>query len=137
MSRLGNGFLLWLADHPSLLARLNPELGPGWEPGPYSRAMMRGMVATFRGRQRGCANDVAEFARLAPLPLASITCPTLLVHGTADTDAEPTHAEHAAAGIPGAEVRWIDGGTHVGVVTEEATYRQALDWLADHPDLAG
>lgn len=128
-SRLGNGFLLWLTEHPSLVARLNSDLGPGRDAGPYSRALMRTMVATFLGRQSGCDNDMTEFARLAPLPLATIPCPTLLVHGTADIDVEPGHADHAAAEIPDVEMRWIDGGTHVGVVTAEATYRQTLDWL--------
>jgi pimeloyl-ACP methyl ester carboxylesterase len=134
MSRLGNRLLLWVVDHPALLARLNPEFGPGRELDANSHAMMRGMVATFRGRQVGCDNDVAEFERLAPLPLAAISSPTLLVHGTADVVAVPKHTELAAVEIPGAEVRWIDGGTHAGVVTDEATYRQTLDWLVQNSD---
>ena len=136
-SRLGNSLLLWLVDHPSLLARLNPELGPTPVADPYSQAVLRATVATFRGRQLGCDNDMTEFACMAPPPFASIPCPTLLVHGTADPDVEPGHADAAAAEIPDVEVRWIDGGTHISVVTAESTYRQAHDWLVQRSARVG
>jgi pimeloyl-ACP methyl ester carboxylesterase len=51
---------------------------------------------------------------LTDLPLAGLRCPTLIVHGAADT-LPARHAEYAAAAIPGAEVHWIENGAHPGL----------------------
>jgi 3-oxoadipate enol-lactonase len=48
---------------------------------------------------------------LARLP--GLTAPTLVIHGTADRLVQPGNAELIAAAIPGAELAWIDGASHV------------------------
>jgi pimeloyl-ACP methyl ester carboxylesterase len=59
----------------------------------------------------------SQFPKLA-LDLARITTPTLLVHGTADTDVKPEYSEHALAQIPGAEILRVKDGTHVAAYTD-------------------
>jgi pimeloyl-ACP methyl ester carboxylesterase len=66
------------------------------------------------------------------LPLAPIKCPTLLIEGTADKDVLPSRAEYAHATIPGSELYWIAGGSHLGFWTAdgaEAAQDYALSWL--------
>jgi pimeloyl-ACP methyl ester carboxylesterase len=66
----------------------------------------------YPDRQPGTALD-AELARV-PLPLAAITAPTLVVHGTRDGDVPFADGEHAAATIPGAEHLWLPDDDHLG-----------------------
>ncbi|MDN4484373.1 alpha/beta fold hydrolase [Demequina lignilytica] len=67
--------------------------------------------------------------------LASVGCPTLVIHG----GAEPlgvAHAERAAARIPDAELRVIPQGSHHALwVSDDAAAQQAfaLDWVRSHP----
>jgi pimeloyl-ACP methyl ester carboxylesterase len=140
MSRLGNRAILWLFDNrPSLLGRLigSPpaEDGRALREDPYRWAALRATLVTVGGKQSrraGYDNDLKQFATLSPLQLQDITCPTLLVHGTADTIVPSAHLEHAAATIPAAEVHWIDQGTHLTGLGDDATHRRALDWLTTH-----
>lgn len=71
---------------------------------------------------------------LASPPLASITCPTLVVHGGAELLAL-RHAERAAHTIPDAESRVIPDGCHHGLwVNDDAAEQQAYvrRWLVSH-----
>lgn len=139
MSRLGNRLLLWMLDNrPAMLeALMAPHPGDDavtWPEDAYGRAVLRTLMATSRQPRIGYENDRVQFANLAPLPLAAISCPSLLTHGTADADVDPAHTEHAAAEIPGAEVHWIEHGTHITAPVEERdkSNRHALDWLSVH-----
>ena len=75
------------------------------------------LSATLSGRKAGVENDRRRFPALE-LPLASIAAPTLLVHGTADSDVGPDHSEHALASIPNAEILRVEKGTHICVWTD-------------------
>lgn len=100
-------------------------------------ALARGIVTTATGWERlgvGYDCDAAQFASLPPLPLSSITCPTLIVHGTADTRVPIAHAEHAHAAIAGSEQRRIDGGGHTAFLFRPDLQREAVTWLHDHQD---
>lgn len=142
MSRLGNDLLMWLFDHrPSLLDRLmgSPagDHGQALREDPLRWAMLRTLIASAGGkppRRAGYDNDLTQFANLATLPLSAIACPTLLVHGTADINVTPAHTDHASATIPGAEVRWIDQGSHIAWLIEDGavSYRLALEFLTRH-----
>jgi pimeloyl-ACP methyl ester carboxylesterase len=97
-------------------------------------ALARGIVTTATGWERlgaGYDNDATQFADLPPLPLDSITCPTLIVHGTADTRLPITHAEHAHATIAGSELRRIDGGGHTAFLFRPDLQQEAVTWLRD------
>jgi pimeloyl-ACP methyl ester carboxylesterase len=84
-------------------------------------------------RLAGARNDLAQNSALTELPLAAIACPTLIVQSPASEPAR--HAEHAAATIPGAELRWIPDGCHIGLWVNDDTQEQAqavLSWLQGH-----
>jgi pimeloyl-ACP methyl ester carboxylesterase len=49
--------------------------------------------------------------------LGEIRVPTLVVHGSDDALIEPDAARALVAGIPGAQLAWIEGGRH-GIATE-------------------
>ena len=98
-------------------------------------ALARGIVTTATGWERlgaGYDNDATQFADLPPLPLHSITCPTLIVHGTADTRVPTTHAEHAHATIAGSVLRPLDGGGHTAFLFRADLQQQAVTWLQHH-----
>jgi len=52
-------------------------------------------------RRAGFDADSAALMGLAPLDFQKITCPTLIMHCTADTAVPPENARHAHASIPG------------------------------------
>lgn len=93
---------------------------------------MAGAAADHAHRHEGIDNDAARLAEIDSLELERITAPTLLVHGSVDTDVSPDHSAHAAATIAGAELITLDSGTHLALWVHpdaEATRRRALDVL--------
>jgi pimeloyl-ACP methyl ester carboxylesterase len=101
-------------------------------------AFMQFLMATMSGRtderQEGLHNDLLQFAAITELPLAPITCPTLIIHGDADRDVLPAHGEYAKASIAGSELYWIPEASHIGFwVAAEAqkTQAYALAWLRE------
>lgn len=89
-------------------------------------------TVTHRGREAGLDNDWERFAAITSLELEGVQAPTLLVHGSADTDVPPAHSDHALAAIPGAERVTLEGGTHLAFFTHPDSaevQRRALDLL--------
>lgn len=68
-------------------------------------------------RRIGYDNDVREFDGIIDLELERVAVPTLLIHGTADSDVPYEHSENAAAKIPGSELISMDTGTHLAFYT--------------------
>ncbi|WP_040854037.1 alpha/beta fold hydrolase [Thiorhodovibrio frisius] len=106
------------------------------EADPLKQAYFMAMVHSFGDhaakRVPGARNDNAQLGAIAALPLERIIAPTLIIHGTADNDVFPSHAEHAHRHIAGSELRWIQDGTHFCFWlsdTAEADRRYAVDWL--------
>ncbi len=62
-------------------------------------------------RSQGMLNDSRQFAAL-DLPIGEITVPTLVVHGTADTNVPIAHGELLAKTVPGARLCAIEDGDH-------------------------
>jgi pimeloyl-ACP methyl ester carboxylesterase len=59
--------------------------------------------------------------------LAEVTCPVLVLHGTADGAYPVTHAEQVVAGVPHAEpLVVVDGGAHFLSLTDAAEVDPAL-----------
>jgi pimeloyl-ACP methyl ester carboxylesterase len=76
---------------------------------------MADVVADNAHRREGVDNDWERFAQIDSLELERVAAPTLVIHGSADTDVPPEHGEHAAATIPGAELLTMDRGTHLSL----------------------
>jgi len=59
--------------------------------------------------------------------LHEITCPTLVIAGAEDTGVPLTHAHMLAQGIPGAQLRVIDGAGHTLIWTHTEIFVQAVE----------
>ena len=68
-------------------------------------------------RKTGYDNDIRAVLDIESLELERITAPTLVIHGTADSDVPYSHGVFAAAQIPGAELLVLDTGTHLAFYT--------------------
>lgn len=90
-------------------------------------------------RRAGYDNDLEQFAAISSLELATITAPTLLIQGSADTDLV-AHSTYAAATIPGAELLTLDTGTHLALYTDPgaaAAQARVVDFLLRRPHKPG
>ncbi len=67
-------------------------------------------------RQDGTDNDRTQNSGLN-LPVESIQSPTLIIHGTADTNVAYQQSKELAERIPGSELFTIDGGDHFISIT--------------------
>jgi len=95
-------------------------------------AIFQTMSSRFEERKSGAENDIALGAAIDRLPLDTIRCPTLVIHGDADNDVPPRDAEYAHGAIADAQLLWIDKASHIGFWTAPDAYkaqRYALDWL--------
>lgn len=70
-------------------------------------------IAPWRCRKPGWHNDQINERRLAPLPLAGVTAPTLIAHGRCDAVVPLNNATVAAEAITGAELWVLPTGHHL------------------------
>lgn len=82
------------------------------------REFVTKVAATISGRHDGLKNDEHQFPKIVDLGLSSISTPTLLVHGTVDSDVHPEHSEHALAELPNADILRVELGTHFATWTD-------------------
>jgi pimeloyl-ACP methyl ester carboxylesterase len=85
-------------------------------------------------RRIGYDNDLREFAAITSLELDRIAAPTLVIHGTADSDVPYEHGTFAASQIPGAELLSLESGTHLAFYTHpdsDEAQRRAVALLGD------
>jgi 3-oxoadipate enol-lactonase len=59
--------------------------------------------------------------------LQQITCPTLVIAGAEDTAVPLAHAQMLAQGIPGAQLRLVDGAGHTLIWTHTDIFVQAVE----------
>lgn len=64
-------------------------------------------------RETGLRNDILQLKNLPPLPLAEVSVPTLIVHGSADPLQSAEGARGAAAKIPGAIFLGVEKTGHL------------------------
>ncbi len=69
-------------------------------------------VSLFGRRKAGQVNDLQHFANMPPLPLHTIACRTLILHGTLDKEVPIAHAELAFAQIANSRLVRIEGADH-------------------------
>jgi pimeloyl-ACP methyl ester carboxylesterase len=131
---------LWLVDH--IPGRMVAIMGGTTPADPESadaqQSLLRAVITScgdWAGMRAGYDNDEAEFASLAPLPLDAIACPTLIVHGSADTSVPTSHGEHAHDAIAGSRLQWIPEGRHAAFWFTSEVQQDALSFLLDqHAD---
>ncbi len=87
----------WLSDEANLLS-LMATMGEAFE---------QGVV--------GYAHDITVQGRAWTFDPATITCPTIVVHGADDHLVPRSHSEHTASMIPGAELRVLPDCGHLSL----------------------
>jgi len=90
-------------------------------------AFLAGYAEAFRRGSWGVAQDLRVLMRPWGFELGSITVPTSIHHGDADTTVPPQHARLFAAAIPGAQLQLHPGHGHFSLL---GTARQMLAPLA-------
>ena len=88
------------------------------------KGLMNSFLPSSR-RQVGVENDMQQFSQIGNWPLDKIRCPTLILHGTGDTNVPIADAEYAHAQIPGSEFVKLEGADHLMIVKQ----RQHIDSL--------
>jgi pimeloyl-ACP methyl ester carboxylesterase len=128
---MGAGIRDYLAEDPAVAVPALTRLAAGLtaEPAPgdvVQRRLGEFLLVPPRVRR-------AFFRRVVTSAdvLASVTVPTLIVHGTEDAVVHPTAAEYAAGKIPGASLRWCDRVGHLPFAERVAEFNTALRELAD------
>jgi pimeloyl-ACP methyl ester carboxylesterase len=81
-----------------------------------ARAELYGVIPYWR-RIAGTKNDLVQEQQLNGWPLEKITCPTLILQGTADQSAPLADAEYAHAQIAGSVLVELPGEDHMMSVT--------------------
>lgn len=74
-------------------------------------------------RNAGWDNDTEQFRDFS-LPLENVTAPTLIMHGTADTNAPFGASQHLAQRIPGALLHVVEGADHMMPFTHRDELRK-------------
>lgn len=77
-------------------------------------------------RQAGWRNDRAQFKDIQP-DYAAIGCPTLIVHGTADTAVPVGQSQRLAQRIPGASLHLVEGADHAMPYTHHDELNAAVE----------
>ncbi len=117
------------------LQRRNPADTKAWALG----EIVLKSTYPYAARDAGRLNDGDQYSRLPRWPLAEIKCPTLIVHGTADTAVPFAHAQFAHEQIAGSRLEAFEGGDHF-ISVSNGTKIDALvyEFVAAHiPDANG
>ncbi len=85
-------------------------------------------------RETGTANDLLQVESLAPLQLADIRTPTLVVHGAMDRFLPQAMAQAAANAIPDAALLVVPDGGHLPTIGQQgdAVRRNIIEFLKQH-----
>ncbi|HKT38000.1 MAG TPA: alpha/beta hydrolase, partial [Ktedonobacterales bacterium] len=83
---------------------------------PHMRAFFEALFNTtfpYDKRTAGTNNDAEQSQGMQSFSFASITAPSLIVHGTQDGDVPFADGVYAAEHIPGAQHYWMENGGHL------------------------
>ncbi|MCP4181113.1 MAG: alpha/beta hydrolase [bacterium] len=74
----------------------------------------------FSLNRKGYRNDINVFKNLNELPFSKIKIPTLIIHGTKDSDVPIEHGKYLLARIPDSKLLTIENATHLTLLTDES-----------------
>jgi pimeloyl-ACP methyl ester carboxylesterase len=99
---------------------------------PFGRHWMASVPAMFAQGLEGYTDDrLADGGGWTTFDVADIACPVVVLHGAADVIADPIHARHTAAIVPGARLHLIEGLGHFSI--EDQLVPTIADLLAPAP----
>lgn len=93
------------------------------------------IMSQYSLQKKGTLNDLDRLFEIDKLTLDKIICPTLIIHGDADSDVPLSNAEYAHKSIKGSELKIISKGSHLGFwVSDDAenVQKESVEWLRDH-----
>lgn len=129
-------FIPWLLLKPELLFLVRPNLRQQTAKDPQKVEILEKLIQTAYPvslRTAGMLNDAEQIDGLETIPLAQISAPTLVIHGTADNVVPFDHGVRSAEEIPDAKLLPIAGGTHYAILTHlEKTRPAILAFLNQH-----
>jgi pimeloyl-ACP methyl ester carboxylesterase len=100
---------------------------------PLVRAELYGIMPYWL-RRVGTANDLVQEQRLDGWPLEKITCPTLIVQGTADQSVPRADAQYVQAQIAGSVLVELPGADHMMSIIRHAKLDElSTAFLREHP----
>lgn len=87
---------------------------------PTKKQFVLDIMGTLAGKERkpGLKNDEKQLKLIKDLGLSKIKTPTLLVHGTVDTDVPPEYSEYAHKHIAGSQLVHVKDGNHFATWTD-------------------
>ena len=97
----------------------------------FLNILFKTMSEKYDKRKAGVDNDLEQMGAFDKLPLSNISCPSLIIHGDADSDAPKKNAEYAQT-IKSSDLYWIKGGSHIGFWIADSAYEAqeyAVKWL--------
>ena len=94
-------------------------------------ALVNSATALQERRRAGARNDSRQFDDLVVPDLASIRCPTLVLHGTADRNVPIAMGELVAEGVPGAEMIRFEDADHFMILSHAEEVMLALFAFTD------
>jgi pimeloyl-ACP methyl ester carboxylesterase len=77
-------------------------------------------------RLAGWQNDMGQINDLS-LPAKQVRVPTLIIHGTADTQVPFSHSEKLASQIDGARLHAVDGADHMMPISHREVLNSVID----------
>jgi pimeloyl-ACP methyl ester carboxylesterase len=83
---------------------------------PWGRQWVDALPEMFAHGVEGYTDDrIADANGWSTFEVAGITCPVIVLHGSADVIADPIHAHHTASIVPGAALRIVEGAGHFSI----------------------
>jgi len=101
-------------------------VGGGQRLPPETAAWLQGILAANDKTRMVAAVEAMKAFDSRPW-LQQIACPTLVIAGAEDTAVPLAHAHMLAQGIPGAQLRVIDGAGHTLIWTHTEIFMQAVE----------
>ena len=115
------------------LARLKKADPPDPQWPALVQAALRSVVP-YKPRLAGVENDLVQETKLSGWPINKISCPTLILQGTADQSVPLADAEYAHQQISGSELVEVAGQDHMmELVKHKELDAKILDFLRRHP----
>jgi len=100
----------------------------------FMNFLFQTMSQKYDQRKAGVNNDIVTMEGINQLPLSNIECPTLIIHGNADSDVPISHAEYAQKNILNSELYVIKGASHIGFWVAHDAYqaqKYTVNWLKE------
>ena len=135
--------LIWFPENMTLFASLYPDSWPRLMADEQKLSQFTKLVESSLLhypedlRFEGYKNDRAQFSQLDMGSFAKLSAPTLIIHGTADTNVPFDPAQSLSNEIEGVQTLWLEQGDHIAFFSRSEEILPVMnDFLKTHTALA-